>query len=172
MALMAKHGRGDVTAADRADKGVSDLTIDQVLGSPVPGLKPGERLFRSRRAGLGIVVYSKKKQVVGNDVIPEEWKNVRFEPTGDPGMPFGELRTSDPEVIKRIEGHRYYLDGTIVDAEMAHRELKSAERAAIVARATADPEFADELLKSLARKGVKGFGDLLKPRESEGKQAV
>lgn len=171
--LTARMTRGDATASHRSPKPLNEVDEQSaMLSSPVPDLKPGERMFRSRASGFSFPLFSTLPTVVGTTVIPGRSQWVRFEPQAVDefsGLSFGELRTSDPAIIKKIEEHHHY--GTrIVDAEEAYLEARENERAAAVDRATKDPEFAAALLKDLARKGVKGFAQLLSPKAESQKE--
>lgn len=128
----------------------------------------GSRCFRSRNPGLGLLLESELAVQVGGKLLPPKYTNLRFQAVGGD---YGELLVmkddprfddivarivGDPTATPKIKPHRWFLDGTIVDAVVAHAEVKKATAQAAIA-ALSDPEVRAEVEAELGVEVVSTF---------------
>jgi len=130
----------------------------------------GYRCFRTRNPGLGLLQYVNRPRQVGGDVIPGDHKNIRFQPMTAAGD-CGEFLTNDPDEIKRIVNHRWFKDGTIVDAVVAFTEARQDRAKALVTSLRADPLLKADFENLLGSDTVSNFLDVVEPPATPGKKA-
>ena len=184
MAQFAQMARGaaGVGTDKRNPPPKGDFESEMVMRSaPPPRADPrssefdGSRCFRSRNPGLGLFLYVKAKKQVGDEVIPAEHVNLKFEGVGGD---YGELFVpiDDPifaDKVARIVGgvgaegvvgagkkkykpHHWFTSGVIVDSVAAHAEVKRYKAQEIIA-ALADPELKAEVEAELGVETVSSF---------------
>ena len=160
------RGVGGVGAAGRNPAPKGEAEAENVMRSaPHPKADPkssmyveGTRCFRTRNPGLGLLLYVKRPRQIGDTVLPGEHENIRFQPMTAAGD-CGELVTNRPDVIARILEHRWYADGTIVDAVEAFAEARLNRAKEIVSAIKADPLLKADFESLLGASTVGNFLD-------------
>lgn len=142
MSQTAPAFSGPMSAAALAQqKGSTQYRDRQPL--PLPPLKEGERCFRSRWRAYNVTIRDDRDTVIDGKFIAGIKKHAQFRNMGW----FGQLVTSDPEVIEKILGSQSYANGFVWDAVVEHPAWLQKRKAAIMAELKDNPELISEIAK-------------------------